>query len=188
VGSGSPATAFAYLVVMHTPLVQSAVRSAGHSLTVTRDWLAALRLTRACPSERGQALIEFAMLFPIILVFLLALVDFGMAMDQRQVVQHAVREGARHGAVGNSQSSIITLTENQMDGLTVDVCYVDGPNGEDAGRAGSFVRVSGSFDYIFTLGSGELLNAFGVSGPLTINMTPSADERLERSVTGADEC
>lgn len=146
-------------------------------------------ITRKLRSERGQTLIEFAFVLPIILVFLLALVDFGIALDRREVIQHAVREGARQGAVGGDA---VTTTVDQSQGLfapgDLDVCYVAGPNGEPAGAAGSFVRVSGDFTYTFSLGSGELLHAFGVSGPLSIGMSPAAQERMETSVAGATAC
>ena len=50
-------------------------------------------------SEGGQTLIEFALIMPIVFLFLFVLVDFGIAMDRRLVLQHAVREGARYAAV-----------------------------------------------------------------------------------------
>lgn len=142
-------------------------------------------------SERGQALLEFAFVFPILLVFLLMLVDFGIALDRREVIQHAIREAARQGAVGASETAIIDEAIDQSGGnfaaADVTVCYVDGPGGgPSAGSAGSFVRVSGDYTYEFAVGK-EFLGFFGVSAP-GINMTPSADARLERSVPGAAEC
>jgi hypothetical protein len=142
-------------------------------------------------TERGQALIEFAFVFPILLVFLLMLVDFGIALDRREVIQHAIREAARQGAVGASESAIVDEAIDQSGGsfaaADVTVCYVDGPGGgPNAGSAGSFVRVSGEYTYEFAVGK-EFLGLFGVGAP-GIDMTPSADARLERSVPGATEC
>jgi hypothetical protein len=146
---------------------------------------------RKLKSERGQALIEFAFVFPILLVFLLTLVDFGIALDRREVIQHAVREAARQGAVGASVSAIEDAAIDQSQGsftaADIDVCYVDGPGGSpDFGRAGSFVRVSGEYTYEFAVGK-EFLDFFGIGAP-GISMTPHADARLETSVTGAAEC
>jgi Flp pilus assembly protein TadG len=149
------------------------------------------RPKKAMRSERGQALLEFAAILPIILIFLLMLVDFGIAIDHRQVIQHAVREGARHGAVGLSESgitdSVVANSGENLDAGDVEVCYANGPSGEPAGTAGSVVRVSGTYTYDFSLGSGAFLEALGI-GPLTVEMTPSAEGRLETSVTGASEC
>lgn len=141
--------------------------------------------------EDGQALLEFAFVFPILLVFLLMLVDFGIALDRREVIQHAVREGARRGAVGNTSAQIVSETVDQSQGIfeddDIEVCYVEGPGGSpDAGRAGSYVRVSGEFTYEFVVGK-DFLSLFGVSTP-GLEMTPSAESRLERSVTGATAC
>lgn len=144
-------------------------------------------------SERGQALIEFAFILPILLVFMLSLVDFGIALDRREVIQHAVREGARQASIGLSESDTIDVVVDQSQGSLeaddVTICYVVGPTGTPAGFAGSDVRVSATFTYQFSLGSGELLNGIGIDpGGLNIEMTPSAEARLETSIAGAPEC
>ncbi len=152
------------------------------------------RLLGALRSERGQALLEFAFILPIVLVFLLSLVDFGIALDRREVIQHAVREGTRQGAVGMSEADIVDVVVAQSQGILepgdITVCYVDGPGGlPPAGFAGSSVRVSANYTYQFTVGAGELLSSLGVDpDALSIDMTPSADGRLETSVLGAAEC
>ncbi len=144
-------------------------------------------------SERGQALIEFAFVLPVLLVFMLTVLDFGLALDRRQVIQHAVREGTRQAAVGLDEPGVIDLVVNQSQGVLeaddVTICYVDGPGGAPAGFAGSDVRVSATFTYNFTLGSGKLLNAIGIDpDSLAIVMTPSAEARLETSNAGATLC
>ncbi len=142
--------------------------------------------------ERGQALVELALVLPLIFVFILVIVDFGIALDRREVIQHGVREGARQGAVGATVAEITSHTENESAGVlepaNISVCYVDGPdaNGE-SGNAGDSVRVSATFDYKFSVGGGEILTAWGVPVP-TITMTPSAEARLETSVPGAAAC
>ena len=160
-----------------------------HVISACRRYAVSLR--SRLTSERGQALLEFAFLLPVLLVFLLALVDFGIALDRREVIQHAVREGARQGSIGLSEPEIIDVVVAQsQEVLTVadvSVCYAPGPGGAPAGFAGSAVRISATLTYTFSMGSGELLGAFGVA-PLSIDMTPSAEARLETSVTGATLC
>lgn len=144
--------------------------------------------------EGGQNLIEFAFLLPIILVFALVIFDLGLAVDRREVIQHAVREGTRTGAVGASVAEIKDVTVAQSDGLLapadISVCYVDGPDsGSTPGNAGDSVRVSASYTYQFTVGSGELLTVFSVDpNSLDIDMEPSAESGLETSVPGAVAC
>ena len=158
-------------------------------LSACRRYAASLR--SRLTSERGQALLEFAFLLPILLVFLLSLVDFGIALDRREVIQHAVREGARQGSVGLSEAEItdvvVAQSQEVLEGADVTVCYVDGPGGVPAGFAGSAVRVSATLTYKFSLGSGELLGAFGIA-PLSIDMTPSAEARMETSLFGVTAC
>jgi hypothetical protein len=145
--------------------------------------------------ERGQALLEFAVIFPIMLIFLLIIVDFGLAMDRRVVLQNAVREGARAGATGASPGEIQTLTADHVgitDPAKIDqilVCYVDSDGNGQVGNVGDDVRVKADLTYQFTTGGTEILGAFGV-GTLGIPMRPSADMRLENTVpvSPADVC
>jgi len=146
-------------------------------------------------SERGQALIEFAFILPVLLVFMLTIVDFGLALDRRVVIQHAVREGARQASIGLTEGDVIDLVVDQSQGsletADVTICYVDGPGPvpAPAGFAGSNVRVSATYTYQFTLGSGELLDGIGIDpGGLSIEMTPSAEANLETSIAGGTAC
>ena len=49
--------------------------------------------------QRGQSLVETAIIFPILLLFLAATIDFGRVFDAYIVMTNAVREGARFGSV-----------------------------------------------------------------------------------------
>jgi Flp pilus assembly protein TadG len=145
-------------------------------------------------NSKGQALIEFALLFPFLMVFLFVLLDFGVAIDRRVVIQNAVREGARQGAVGRSVAEIQTITANQSQNVLeltdVDVCYVDGPDANsNPGNVGDSVRVSATFVYTFDVMSGQLLRPLGVDpGDFDITMTPRGEAALETSVPGANPC
>ena len=46
-------------------------------------------------SERGAELIEFALVFPTLLVVMLGIIDFGFLFQRYEVVTNAAREGAR---------------------------------------------------------------------------------------------
>jgi Flp pilus assembly protein TadG len=45
--------------------------------------------------RRGQALVEFALVMPILLFFLVGIIEFGRAWNQHQAVTDAAREAAR---------------------------------------------------------------------------------------------
>ena len=141
-------------------------------------------IVRRLKSRRGQTLIEFAFVLPIILVLFFALVDFGIAIDRRITLQHAVREGARYAAVHSDTNDIRQLTVDQAQGIIeqcdVTVTYPDGTNPGDS------VRIQADFTWTFPIMT-EMMGAFGVP-PLSIDLTPSASSRLERSVSGAIAC
>ena len=148
-------------------------------------WSSILRQLR---SERGQTLVEFVFTVPIIVVFLLALVDFGLALDRREVLEHAVREGARQAAIGADGAA---TAQDQSGGLLqvsdIAVCYVDGPDSQNPGMPGSFVRVSGDYTYHFGL-FGDALTILGGSLDPSITMNATAQETMETADTGATAC
>ena len=49
--------------------------------------------------ERGQSLAECALLVPIFLILVFAIVDFGMGFHAYITITNSAREGARFGAV-----------------------------------------------------------------------------------------
>jgi Flp pilus assembly protein TadG len=51
--------------------------------------------TRRWSSETGAELVEFALVFPLLLLVVLGIVDFGFLFQQYEVVTNAAREGAR---------------------------------------------------------------------------------------------
>jgi hypothetical protein len=57
------------------------------------------RLGRACPHERGQATVEFALVLPLIVFGLLAILQVGLVVRDQVAVIHAAREAARAASV-----------------------------------------------------------------------------------------
>ena len=68
------------------------------------------------PRESGQALVEFALVLPILVLLLLGIVDFGRAWMTKQVVTNAAREGARSGiAAGATAGDVSQAVSNYLD-------------------------------------------------------------------------
>ncbi len=55
--------------------------------------------------DRGAALVEFALVMPVLVLILFGIVEFGMAMNDFQSVRQAVRDGARQGVVADYGST-----------------------------------------------------------------------------------
>ncbi len=136
---------------------------------------------------------EFAVTAPMLILFLFAIVDFGIAMDRRITLQHAVREGARYAAVHSVEADIQQRTADQAQDIIgpadVTVCYEDGDDGNSTvGDPGDSVVVSATFTYDLFIVRPVLSGLFGGGSAGTIPMTPSGTARLERSVFGAAAC
>ena len=86
--------------------------------------------------QRGQGLVEFAMLLPVLMLILMSILDFGRAIYAYSVVANSAREGARFAITGPvNPDDIITVVQNAAIGLdmaqlTVSVTYP----GEDLTR------------------------------------------------------
>ena len=142
------------------------------------------------PGERGQAAVEFALVVPVICLLVLALIDFGKALNYWLDTSHLANEGARMAAVlGNSpepggnwkqwiqQQAETTELRNGTGSVTspAQVC-VSFPNG--APKIGDPVKVTVSAPYKW----------IPFVGGATINLRAEATMRLERMPTYAAGC
>jgi len=61
-------------------------------------------------SDTGQALTEFALVMPVVLLMLVGIIEFGRAWNVQQVLTDAAREGARQAVLANpavTQQSVV---------------------------------------------------------------------------------
>lgn len=129
--------------------------------------------------EKGQALVEFALLIPIFLILLFAIVDFGMGFYSWITVTNAAREGARLGAVLATQQEIedrvyesVTLPEEDTR-MSVTVTNAQGQPGESV-----VVQVDYDYDLITPLASLVQFVSGDAIGP-TLTFSSTAEMRLE---------
>ena len=61
---------------------------------------------------------EFALVLPILVLFVFGIVEFGRAYNARIELTSAVREGARSLALGGTPTAAATATKNAAPGLT----------------------------------------------------------------------
>lgn len=59
--------------------------------------------------ERGTAIVEFALVLPLLIVLLFGIIEFSLALYDKAVVTNASREGARRGIV--AQAPRVTISE-----------------------------------------------------------------------------
>lgn len=72
-----------------------------------------MRLSRFARNERGTAMVEMAIVLPLIILFFLGMIDFGRAIFLYNNLTNAAREGARFGAsqVGSSLPSASAIQD-----------------------------------------------------------------------------
>jgi Flp pilus assembly protein TadG len=90
--------------------------------------MAPIRLRSRGGSDRGAALVEFALALPLLLVVIAGIVDFGFAFQRYEVVTNAAREGARMAVlpVGYSNTEIQTRVRDYVRaGLNLTTAQLD---------------------------------------------------------------
>lgn len=151
--------------------------------------------SRRKKGEKGQALVEFALLVPIFLILMFAIMDFGMGFYSWITVTNSAREGARLGAVhppldvpASPCFGKVSLEECIEDrvretaglpyedtNLDVDVNCGD-PPGPCPAQSGESVVVQ--VDYRYELMT-PLASLIGNLIGSTLNLSSTADMRLE---------
>lgn len=71
-----------------------------------------LRFYELRNSQRGQAIVEMALVMPLLVMLLFGIVEFGRVLNTYIVVTNLSREGARIGAVGGTDTAIIDFIKN----------------------------------------------------------------------------
>ena len=83
--------------------------------------------------QRGASLVEFALIVPLLSMFLFGIVQFGLAYDLKQSINSAAREGARMAAIPDDatvdydaivervNSSFDSISTGTVDSVTVEI-------------------------------------------------------------------
>ena len=81
--------------------------------------------------QKAQALIEFALVSPVLLLLLFGIVDIGRAIFYYDTLNHAAREGARTAVRASTQlptdNDVLTAVTTQMLGVPVTAPCPQGP-------------------------------------------------------------
>ena len=74
--------------------------------------------------DGGQALVEFALIFPIFMLVLLGIFDIGRAVFAYNTITNSAREGARLAIVNQDSTSITSRVEGQSPAAAPTTCVV----------------------------------------------------------------
>ena len=127
---------------------------------------------RTWERQKGQALIEFALVLPVLLVILLGIVEFGLILYNQHVITNASREGARYGIVVHAPRRTVGEIEVVVDaycgenlvtfGAGSPITNVEPESGSTSGSLfGEDLTVEVAFHYDFLVLPNFLLDLFG---------------------------
>jgi Flp pilus assembly protein TadG len=132
-------------------------------------------------NERGQALAEFALVLPLILLFIAGIVEMGRAWNIKQAVTDAAREGARYAVVQdntiNTIDDVKAKVEERLALASIETSTIDVAG--DFQTAGE-VTVTVSTQHQMGL-IGALLQWAG--GPAVVTISTQATMRSEWGAT-----
>jgi Flp pilus assembly protein TadG len=133
-------------------------------------------ISRRLGNESGQALMEMALLLPVLLLIVLGIFEFGRAYHAKQVVQDAAREGARLAVVQDpiiTQDSVIAAVATRMSRSGIPGTAVT-INFDTAPPPGGHWRETGAMQQVYV----GVDYRFGFFGPLLKAVTGSETMRI----------
>jgi Flp pilus assembly protein TadG len=98
--------------------------------------------------ERGQALVEFALVLPILATLILGIVQFGIVFHDYLALADAVRTGARQASVTHDAGAATTAVVNSASELNPSDLSVDV---QSSWQTGQDVTVTATYPYDISL-------------------------------------
>ena len=99
--------------------------------------------------ERGQSLVETALILPVLLVILLGIIDFGRIMYSYSHLHMAAQETVRMGGLGKSDSEITAFAKNYVNLNPIDQLGISISPGDSGRDSGDYVTVSLEYPFQF---------------------------------------
>jgi Flp pilus assembly protein TadG len=161
---------------------------------MSKSWRVALKSMRQLSGQKGQALVEFTLVFILLLIVAWIPADFGLAFYTAQIASNAARDGARIAAADPNVGTQVgtctvridcnSVTNSVMDQVSKRVASALMPSTTitvslDGGTTCNrqvHVLVSGNYSYFFY----RMLRFFGVNSvPAFTPISRQSDMRWE---------
>ncbi len=125
--------------------------------------------------ERGQTLVEFAVILPLLITIALGALDMGRLFYYDVAFQNALRESARYAAKhpSTSTATLLSIMQNESGLPAGSITSVTLTNITGANSGASLEQVTAT--YSFTFVSPWLQNRFGIANPLSIRTFAAAE-------------
>jgi Flp pilus assembly protein TadG len=102
--------------------------------------------------QRGAAMVEMAIVLPVLVILVFAIIEVGIALNRVQAFHAAAREGARVGSLETTDlGEIQTAVNGALVGLSGAAPAIAVPTGTCAGRPGGRITVEVSSAYTISI-------------------------------------
>lgn len=98
------------------------------------------------PRNKGQSLVETAIILPVVLLLVLGIIDFGIIFNNYILITNASREGARLAALGGSDSEIVQAVQGMAATLDLAKMSVEISPSPSMRKRGSHVKVKVTYN------------------------------------------
>jgi Flp pilus assembly protein TadG len=138
-------------------------------------------------SEAGQALVEFAVYLPVLLLILVGISDLGIEMIQVMMVQEAATEGANFGSAPGNQlndSGMAAWAQQAAAGVNLSstpvasTFYTCTPGGAQVTSSTTCPGGGGPMEYVQLTTKSTFAPIFGLKGLVSTTVTGSAIYRV----------
>ncbi len=143
--------------------------------------------------QHGQSMVEFVLLFPVVLVMALAIAELGFMLHANVTVKTAAREGARYASVaalpsaapgtcdgGSIEERTVDAGSSELGCSEVSVGYIDQAGDPTEFGRGDEVVVRVNHTYATKTPLADLLSALSFGAiPSTVQIRACSDARLE---------
>ncbi|MEK6265098.1 MAG: pilus assembly protein [Clostridium sp.] len=106
---------------------------------------------KSLKNEKGQSLVEFAILLPLLLLIIMGIFEFGLMLNSYLTIHNSAREGARLGIVAGSNLEISELISNISPTLDTENLIVNITPAEGIRKSGGTLTVEVIYDYQVTI-------------------------------------
>ena len=102
-------------------------------------------------NQSGQALVEFTIVLPILMLLIMGIFQFGMMLNAYITIGNAAREGARAGIIGSSDAEIQNLIISTSPSLEPENLTVSITPSETNRISGGTLTVNVTYNYELTV-------------------------------------
>jgi len=123
--------------------------------------------------ETGAAIVEFAIILPILMLLVMGIIQFGFIFNGQITLTSAVREGARYAVVGNTDADVVKRVQDSSTALLLSIPTVTIDRDVNDGESLT-VSANGTVNIIM-----PFLNIFTGN---QVNLKAESTMRVEKSI------